>query len=493
MNTAKMPEEQIEFVRKQIIQSEIPRDSLPYHPKFDELYHAYLKEDFSELSEDEYWQLLLRVGKKGNARQSDSASLPAVPASEAEKYWIRHVLKDSLGKRDRLPYTKDFDDVYDQFREHTNREISKNDFWRLLSTIAKSSIRIKHLPSLSIQNYRSLDGLQIERLGQVNLIVGPNNIGKSSLLEAILIWGTKRHFLTIRDILRSRDECNVDFPDQFQVAPYFGIHHLFTGFPELSGQTPPITISTVDGRNTVSLELADAPRDAATLAPGPLVTFDLYNDPKRPYGLLIGGSLEFARNGEAQFVHYLEQKCLYLSPCIINAAKMPASKLWEQVEISGRETAVLDSLRLIDTRIEKIFFIGSNPRIPVCRIKGLDRPVPLHNLGDGVSRLFELILGIVNVAGGICLIDEFENGLHWSVHEQVWDVVFQTAQKLDVQIFATTHSLETLKAFQQAAFKQESEECGVVLQMRRRKGRTTVQLIIGDDLHSVLQFGIEVR
>lgn len=351
----------------------------------------------------------------------------------------------------------------------------------------------KHLPSLSIRNYRSLDGLEIDRLGQVNLIVGPNNIGKSSLLEAILLWGTKRHFLTIRDILRSRDECNVDFPDQFLTAPYFGLHHLFTGFPELSGQTPPITISTSDGKQAVTLELADAPRDAATLAPGPLVTFDLYNDPKRPYGLLIGGSLEFARNGEVQFIHYLENKCVYLSPGVMDAAKVPLSKLWEQVEISGRETAVLDSLRLIDAGIEKLFFIGSNPRIPVCRIKGLDRPVPLHNLGDGVSRLFELILGIVNVAGGICLIDEFENGLHWSVQEKVWDVVFQTAKNLNVQIFATTHSQDALKAFQTVALHQESDGFGGIVQMKKQNGKTVAKPIFGSDMEKVLQYEVEVR
>ncbi len=351
----------------------------------------------------------------------------------------------------------------------------------------------KHLTSLSIQNYRSLDGLQIERLGQVNLIVGPNNIGKSSLLEATLLWGTRRHFLTIRDILRSRDECNVDFPDQFQTAPYFGLHHLFTNFPELSGQTPPISISTSDGKQTVSLELKDAPNDAARLAPGPLVTFDLYNDPKQPYGLLIGGSLEFARNGEVQFIHYLEHKCLYLSPGLMDAAKVPSSKLWEQAEISGRESAVIDSLRLIEPGIERVFFIGSNPRIPVCRIKGRERPVPLHGMGDGVSRLFELILGIVNVAGGICLIDEFENGLHWSVQEKVWDVIFQTAKNLDVQIFATTHSLDAVKAFQTVALQQDDESFGGIVQMKKHNGKTIAKPIFGEDIQKVLQYEVEVR
>ena len=351
----------------------------------------------------------------------------------------------------------------------------------------------RHLPSLSIRNYRRLDGLDIDRLGHVNLIVGPNNIGKSSLLEAVLLWGTRRHFLTIWDILRSRQECNVDFPDLFETAPFLGLHHLFTGYPELSGETPPITISTSENKQSVLLQLATAPREAAKLAPGPLVTFDFNNDPKQPCGLLIGGSLEIARNGEIQFVHYLEHKCLYLSPGMNGSTRVPASKLWEQIDIAGRETEVIDSLRLIESGIEKVFFIGSNPpRIPVCRIKG-QRPVPLHNLGDGVSRLFELILGIVNVAGGICLIDEFENGLHWSVQEQVWDVVFQTAKNLDVQIFAATHSLDTVRAFQTIALKQDDESFGAIIQLKERNGKTVAKPIFGEDIRKVSQYEVEVR
>ncbi|GAC1393566.1 MAG: hypothetical protein NVS4B11_00190 [Ktedonobacteraceae bacterium] len=42
------------------------------------------------------------------------------------------------------------------------------------------------LPSLEIRNFRGFHHLQIERLGRVNLIVGKNNIGKTSLLEALL-------------------------------------------------------------------------------------------------------------------------------------------------------------------------------------------------------------------------------------------------------------------------------------------------------------------
>ncbi len=356
----------------------------------------------------------------------------------------------------------------------------------------------KHLPSLSIQNYRSLDGLQVERLGHVNLIVGPNNIGKSSLLEAILLCGTNgsilSSLLTIRDILRSRDECNVEFPDRFQSSPFLGLHHLFTGFPTLSSRTVPISISTLDKKHSVDLRIDDAKLDPKRIETEPPVTFSISaEDSGQIDQMFVGASMSGFSSSPMEFKHYLDNKCLYLSPNVSDSARGPSSKLWEQIEISGRETAVIDSLRLIDRGVEKVFFIGSNPRIPVCRIKGLDRPVPLHNLGDGVSRLFELILGIVNIAGGICLIDEFENGLHWSVQEQVWDVVFKTAKNLDVQIFATTHSLDAVKAFQTVALRQDDESFGGIVQMKKQSGKTIAKPIFGENIRKVLQYEVEVR
>ena len=44
-----------------------------------------------------------------------------------------------------------------------------------------------NMNSLYIKNYKNLESLQIDKLGRVNLIAGENNVGKSSLLEAVSI------------------------------------------------------------------------------------------------------------------------------------------------------------------------------------------------------------------------------------------------------------------------------------------------------------------
>lgn len=71
-------------------------------------------------------------------------------------------------------------------------------------------------------------------------------------------------------------------------------------------------------------------------------------------------------------------------------------------------------------------------------------------MGDGMTRLFNIIVALVNTQNGILLIDEFENGLHWSVQPKVWELVFYLAEKLNIQVFATTHSRDCIKGFDSA-------------------------------------------
>jgi AAA15 family ATPase/GTPase len=378
----------------------------------------------------------------------------------------------------------------------------------------------KHLSSLSVKNYRRLDELEVSRFGQVNLIVGQNNVGKSSLLETILLWGTKKHFLTIRDILFSREECNVDIPDRLHASPFLGINQLFSQYPTFEECVKkPIIISELKSNDVIKIRItksheADqtsrelgldygiAIEETDPIKQNNKTSNNKYQQSQSPLILQINKNISVTGNGisaNIQSKHYLENKCIYVSPNITNSTRVPINILWEQTEIIGAETQVIDALKLIDEKIERVFFIGLNPRIPVCRVKGLSRPVPFHSMGDGISRLFEIILSIVNVAGGICLIDEFENGLHWSIQEKIWEVIFKTARNLNVQIFATTHSKDAVETFIKVADKEQNEKnknynnFAGIIQMRRQENKIVAQTIFGDEMRKALQYDIEVR
>jgi AAA15 family ATPase/GTPase len=61
----------------------------------------------------------------------------------------------------------------------------------------------------------------------------------------------------------------------------------------------------------------------------------------------------------------------------------------------------------------------------------------------------------VNAKDGLLLIDEFENGMHHTVQTDVWRAVFRLARSLNTQVVATSHSWDSIEAFQKAASEDQ--------------------------------------
>lgn len=130
-------------------------------------------------------------------------------------------------------------------------------------------------------------------------------------------------------------------------------------------------------------------------------------------------------------------------------------------------------------------------RIPFVKLESFEEPLPLRALGDGANRLFGLALALASARDGLLLVDEIENGLHYSVQPDVWRLVFEMATRLNVQVFATTHSYDCIKAFEEAA--RESEEEGVLVRLARKGDRTLVGEFDERELEIAVEGEIEVR
>ena len=179
--------------------------------------------------------------------------------------------------------------------------------------------------------------------------------------------------------------------------------------------------------------------------------------------------------------------------CGLNPTKVES--LWNSVALTTDESVVLSAVRLIDPTIEKLNLRNiddlSTKRVPFAKAKDQDRPVPLASFGDGTNRLFGIALALVNAKNGMCLIDEFENGLHYSVQPTVWKLVFRLASELNVQVFATTHSYDCIRAFEEAA--KESPEEGRLIGLVQMKDRLFVGEYDENELGIAVEGQIEVR
>jgi hypothetical protein len=167
---------------------------------------------------------------------------------------------------------------------------------------------------------------------------------------------------------------------------------------------------------------------------------------------------------------------------------------WDNTALTGLEDEVVAALQLIAPSIERVSLINDPlgvERIPIAKIRGTAEPIPLRSLGEGMNRLLGIALALVNAQNGMLLIDEVESGLHYSVQSNVWRLIFETARRLNVQVFATTHSWDCIEAFQQAAHEHPEE--GLLIRLTEKKGDIVADVFDENELEIATREEVEVR
>jgi len=91
-------------------------------------------------------------------------------------------------------------------------------------------------------------------------------------------------------------------------------------------------------------------------------------------------------------------------------------------------------------------------------------------MGDGINRILTIILALVNADNGYLLIDEFENGLHYSVQEKLWNIIFNLSKKLGIQVFATTHSEDCIIGFETVLNNKTNQLEGKLIRLELIEG-----------------------
>ena len=350
----------------------------------------------------------------------------------------------------------------------------------------------------------------MERLGRINLLVGTNNCGKTSVLEAIHILFDRGSPMALWGSLSRRGETRDDLQDDREVD----VAHLFHGHELRAGVDFAIRGESPEG--TVQLEAKLSERDPSE---PPLrrrrAAHRLTEDDDDSLFLSsLTLSLAWSRK------HTAPKKVLipitrnggfsldYIDPPRVRSDAPRAEiittegllrervvSMLEDVVLNPEEETVLAALRTIEPGIERIVPIGTAPRRYLRSTRGgvavklAGQRVPIGSLGDGIWRILGISLALVEARGGLLLIDEIDTGLHYTVLEKMWHLVHETARRLDVQVFATTHSRDCLESLAAIA---GADGDGVTIQRIERNRRLTVS-IPGTEILEVANRGIEVR
>lgn len=359
------------------------------------------------------------------------------------------------------------------------------------------------MKSLYIKNYKNLRELSIDSLARVNLIVGCNNVGKSTLLEAVSIYLANGNDEWLKTILDFRGEMvNVDSAKgDVDFSQVLSEHYssLFSGRKMDFRNATAISIGEQsDLLNIKLVHIAEEQR-------GGTVVRWVYNDDDADSGehlfryigdglSVVSGSnapmlIPFFRRGfpgnvkdRVPFEYVLAQD-FHLRKNVL---------LFDRISLSDREGYVLDALRIIEPSIDRLNFLNeneySNRRVPFVTLKDTGERVRLSSMGDGINRILTVILALVNCKGGVFLLDEFETGLHYTVQTQLWRVIFMLSEKLNVQVFATSHSHDCINSFIAV------NRGGQIIRLDNRGGEI-VAVNYSDDkeMEFIAQNGVEIR
>lgn len=371
------------------------------------------------------------------------------------------------------------------------------------------------ISKLSIERFRSIRQLTLGGLGRVNLITGRNNTGKSSVLEAIRILATDGSPQVLFNILRSREESVVPMDEISRSSDLEGFSQfaaIFPGFPSLSDNPEPVILSAEGGgrllRLNIALGLFSEERDQDGSRRLVLRQPQLF-EPEDAIPALVIESPIGRRHITPDYIRRLGMRgpmlrseladgpstpCVYVSP-YGGERTVTLAALWDKIALTDSEMDVVEALRIIVGDIEAVSMVGGEgqrqTRTAIVRTSRFRRPIPLRSFGDGLNRLFGIVLSLVNAREGLLLIDEFENGMHHTVQVDVWRAVFRLARQLNIQIFATSHSWDAVEAFQKAS--SEDPEQGILIRLTRKGDDLIPTVFREDELAVATREHIEVR
>lgn len=353
--------------------------------------------------------------------------------------------------------------------------------------------------SFVVRNFRCFRNLEIKDLERINLIAGKNNVGKTALLEALFIHcGAWNPDLALRiNAFRGIEAVKVEF-GRWAETPW---DTLFKDF-DVSQSVQLEGDDDLTGRRTLSLKLVHDPRELAKLRISALTTNDSALGSSEAAQVL---ELEYYQEKHGgKYYMIVDAKGLRIEPvpppppfpAFFQGARMrlPAkeeAKLFGDLENRGEQEVVLKVLQLVEPRLKRIFvrFVGE----PMLYGEvGLRRSMPLPLMGDGMSRLFNLVLHISNAPSGVVLVDEIENGLHYTVLPKVWQAIAEAARHFGTQVFATTHSLECITAAHET-FSQGGTYDFRLHRLDRVDDKIHVVTYDQETLTAALETGLEIR
>ncbi|KKZ13813.1 MAG: hypothetical protein TQ37_03135 [Candidatus Synechococcus spongiarum 15L] len=366
--------------------------------------------------------------------------------------------------------------------------------------------------NLEIRNFRLFEHLKMEKLGRINLLAGCNNSGKTSLLEALFLFcgiGNPQIVLMINELRGFGELATPMAVKEIFLKPlfyHFNPNQSIEIISQSNSEDPMRLTIKVERKSTVELPLQGQRLDTASTDRKDRITIPS-SMPSADEDNVWSDSLHLSYRSNSERIinegyihmgsHGMKVDLPRTQPPFL-AIFLPTRRGHDPREDATRlgnlrrrkqGGILVDALKVMEPRLQALEENSVAGYPMIWGDIGLSELVPLSMMGEGMTRIARIILAISSAAGGVVMVDEIENGIHYSVLEKVWSAIANAAERAQVQVFATTHSFECMEAAHGAL--------GDKLMVHRieqdREGRSRCITLEAEGVAAAIRHGFEVR
>lgn len=297
------------------------------------------------------------------------------------------------------------------------------------------------IENLIIENFKCFKHLEVTNIGRVNLIGGKNNVGKTAFLEAVELLSLPENpielLATISSILVRRQ---ANHPNYIENDFFYGNSDTVTIGSDIKNCQLKASIGAIQNQIIIT------PNQNNSHAIPTEIIKSTVNDNTAEFPKEHLGRLQIPAK---KYIFIPSSKCNDQHIAILFGALTDARK----------EVFLNESLSLFDSNIIELRLIPKEGNILLLKLafKNKDSLVLLSSLGEGINRYIAILCAIWANKDGVLLIDEIENGIHYTNYKKLWQIIFRASIDANCQLFITTHSKECISAFNEVQF--ENEQC----------------------------------
>lgn len=306
--------------------------------------------------------------------------------------------------------------------------------------------------SLEIERFRGIRHSKIEGLKRINLFFGKNNCGKSSLLDSVfLIAGMSNPKLPLNiNLLRSYKK----FDKSDMQLDFYG----------LDISSPIVIKAENEEKRELNISVVKSTKNKVDLLGEDNKVGS--TDAENAYGLelkcklndkVVESAIVFTKTGDKYEPELTLDSdynegltCRYLSPAYDFYTSLEGLR---NAIKNKDEGFLLDALRLIEPKLNDVMLSQDEILVDI----GMGKRIPINMMGDGARKILSILSTIYECKNGIILIDEISNGFHYSVMKGLWQCILSAAEKNNVQVFATTHDIDSIRGLRDAVLPIDPE------------------------------------